>query len=312
MPSQPWQHPAIDMAAFLTQITSLLAPLQTQLASQQASLALIPSLQQELAQLRAEQAAAASVPPPLVHPVLPHVPLPQSPRLPPAEPAHRAAALGAPGNSQAIIDALINDVVAPGGNEVSPQHARSNYAHPTPSPARVNPLPEAFIPATIGSAQDNAQVLTQLLTTFHKKDVKYPTIHALDTALEEWAESAVAQGWSSAKLLSLFQYRNLLTKDLKDTPLPKVLDYHRLWTKAVNNGTHDMFAAEGHIYMPALLKSGVLAYQSTSSSSGKFGKKQDSPTGAAKPKDKIGSHPAGSCTKHPASTTHTTAECRLK
>jgi hypothetical protein len=183
-----------------------------------------------------------------------------------------------------------------------------------------------MIPAEAGSIQDNTQLLTNLITTFHKREVKYASLKALDQGLEEWWEAAAKSGtWTGLQLMSLANYRAFLIQELGPVrPLAKILDYHRLWTKAVNSFEHDMFQPGGH-YVPHLfLKAGLLepVRQSAAFSSHKGGKQSTNTTepgavassaatsGGRFRHPDSGKHPAGSCTKHPASTTHTTADCR--
>lgn len=182
-----------------------------------------------------------------------------------------------------------------------------------------------MIPVEAGSVQDYTQHLTRLMTTMHRTAAKYASLKALDQGLEEWWESESRHGtWTGLQLMSLANYRAFLIQELGPTrPLSKILEYHRLWTKAVYSFEHDMFQPGGH-YVPHLfLKAGLLEpiKSSSSSSSSHRGGKQSTNTaepGAAagtaaanlKRHPDSGKHPAGSCTKHPTSTTHTTAECR--
>jgi hypothetical protein len=183
-------------------------------------------------------------------------------------------------------------------------------------------------PVEVGSAEDNVQLLTNLVTTFRKKEVKYASLKALDQGLEEWWETVSDAGvWTGSQLKSLVEYRTFLINDLGPTcPLSKILEYHRLWSKAVSERRHDMFQVGGY-YVPHLfIKAGLLQVARSSGSSPfhhKGGGKRDTATepGAAtstadtvtpdrKRHPDSGKHAAGSCTKHPWSTTHTTAECR--
>jgi hypothetical protein len=184
-----------------------------------------------------------------------------------------------------------------------------------------------MIPAVAGSVQDNTQLLTSLITTFHKTTVKYSSLKALDEGLEEWWVKASKSGtWTGPQLMSVANYRTFLVLQLgPHRPFSKILDYHRFFTAAVNDGEHDMFQTGGH-YVPHLFfKAGLLESHKSSSSSyppragGKPSARSNEAGAAAGAAANTssrnrhpdsGKHPAGSCTNHPTSTTHTTAECR--
>jgi hypothetical protein len=93
--------------------------------------------------------------------------------------------------------------------------------------------------------------------------------------------------------------------------------YHEEWIAAVAGGDINMFAHGAYLYTPGLAKAKILLGQSTSRSRGKSERKAaESASGRSSEgqsaRAKAGKHAAGSCTNHPLSTTHTTAECRLK
>jgi hypothetical protein len=317
--------------------------------------AALQPVQAELASLRAGAPAPLSPPvPPLIPPpaagLLPVPPpspaqgagpVPPPPPPPPSPPPHRAALLGALSDSNSTLADLIRLLTSPDYNvapsdvrEVRPQSnthvpllpplsLQSSLAAPTP-PARFNPLPAEMIPRAAGSAEDNTQLLTSLITTFHKTTVKYNTLKALDEGLEDWWVKASKSGtWTGTQLMSVANYRAFLVHELGPTrPLSKVLEYHRLFTAAVNEGDHDMFQTGGH-YIPHLyLKAGLLEPLKSASAfhpPRKGGKSavSDEPgtaTGTVirKRHPDSGKHPAGSCANHPTSTTHTTAECKAK
>ena len=181
-----------------------------------------------------------------------------------------------------------------------------------------------MIPAEVGSTEDNVQLLTSLITTFRKREVKYTSLKALDQGLEEWWEDVSDSGtWTGAQLRSLVNYRTFVVKELGDVhTLSKVLEYHRLWTKAVSAGKHDMFQEGGHYVAHLFIKAGLMYTARPAGSSPPYkGNKRGTPSepGAATPPvtpggrrqhPDAGKYAAGSCTKHPTSTTHTTAECR--
>ena len=170
-----------------------------------------------------------------------------------------------------------------------------------------------MIPTTYGSERDNIQVLVELISQLHRKTEKFPNFAALSRGLEEWWELAVRNHWTAQQLDALARYRNLLLTEWGPSHFSKAAEYHRLFTKAVSAGTHDMFAPSGHLNLNALHRSGLMSVVPTSaasSSSSPSGKnKQRTPKTPAKP-GASGKHPAGSCIHHPQSTSHTTAECR--
>ena len=98
----------------------------------------------------------------------------------------------------------------------------------------------------------------------------------------------------------------------KRSPLHSVVKYHTLWIKAVNDREHDMFAHDSHIYLSAIVEAEIHLGPATNSSPNK-GKK--TPTASDTTARKEGEAPkkayaAGSCTHHPESVTHTTAQCK--
>jgi hypothetical protein len=328
-PLSPPPPPLIDLTAMTSLITAtVIAALQPQQAA-------MAALQAQMAELQ------SSRPPPPPSPAAPPRPASANRPAPSSPPPHRAVFAGE-GAAVAVNSLIQNLMLGPHAadakyddddevREVRPQasthtlpstHAPSHTA-PPPS-ARFNPLPAAMIPTEAGSVQDNTQLLTSLITTFHKREVKYATLKALDQGLEEWWESvSKSDTWSGRQLMSLANYRAFLIQELGPAyPLPKILEYHRLWTKAVNAGEVDMFGPGGH-YVPHLfLKAGLLTAPKPSSTFNRKGGTQSPPSsepgaaGSAAPTGTrfrhpdSGKHPAGSCTKHPWSTTHSTAECK--
>jgi hypothetical protein len=326
------------------------------LASLAASLANVTSLVQQLLQAQPVPAAAAgagqaagapasspsvppasppSVPPapPNVAPVLPYVPFSASPPVMPAlisPPPHRAAVLDrAAVASQGEIAALVNrfsalrddgDSDAEDMTVPTQPHTRTTLTSP---PAAAGILPQAFVPPPIGAEQSPTQQLAAIFNALNKQGgkVKYSTIEELDEALDDWAADALKSGRTAQQVESIRAYQRLLTKQFAISdrmPLKQVLEYHRLWCKAVHAGTIDLFsqgAAMNHdIYYAVTHPLRLTAQGSVSSSSqAKDNKFKASDKAAsdkvAKPKAK---HAPGSCTHHPTSTSHTTAECIKK
>jgi hypothetical protein len=168
---------------------------------------------------------------------------------------------------------------------------------------------------------DNNQIVTSMIATFHKRESKCTSLTQLDTALGKWLkEASTDPKWTGPMILSLVQYRRFVIDTLgKSAPFSAVLRYHTLWTEAVFERTHNMFANDGHFYISALVEAGLWAFThgpSSSSSSSRHGRKAHSPTSSTDRKEgepsKRAVYSAGSCTNHPASTTHTTSQCQKK
>jgi hypothetical protein len=276
--------------------------LQTQLSNMQAQL------------LALQASPPTSTPPPASAASTPLVSTIPSP--------HRVGPLGVLPEAQEEMDALLDRAVRGDRirSEVSdqnttPPHTRTSTSVTSPP---FNPLPDVFVPLVAGSIEDNKHILNSLIATFHKKESKYTTLDQLDTALGKWLKGvSVDDRWTGKMILSLVQYRRFVIETMgKQAIFSAVLKYHTLWTEAVSDKTHNMFAQDGHIYTAALIEAGLWAIpQSSSSPPSKQGKRQHSTSTSTERKEgettkKV--HPAGSCTNHPASTTHTTAQCQKK
>lgn len=269
-------------------------------------------------------------------PILPYIPLPDHdpdmPALvnPPSNSApHRAAVLDrAAVASQADIAALVNRLSLhsdPDSDEEDTQvphqpHTRS--AH-TPSTTTAGLLPQAFVPPPTGAEQSATQQLAAIFNALNKQGgkVKYSSIEELDEALGDWATDAAKAGRTAQQVESIRAYQRQLTTHFYVSdrmPLKQVLEYHRLWCKAVHAGTIDMFARGAELNFAILhavthpLK--LSAHGSTAPSShAKDGKSKAASDKAAAPqKPATVKYPAGSCIHHPTSTSHTTAECIKK
>ena len=191
-------------------------------------------------------------------------------------------------------------------------------------------LPSAFVPAQSGSEQSAQQQLAAILSGLTKSTskVKYANLSELNEALDDWAADSLRAGWSAAHMEALRRYQQQVVHRLgRSHPLKDVLEYHRRWCKAVHNGHIDMFAPGADLnlailhevshpqqfgYSPAGGSTAQLARQRRPGRSA--GAASTTAGAAARPPQaaKFASHPAGSCANHPASTTHTTAECRSK
>ena len=301
---------ASSIAAMRAELQTERAAAQVERAAMQAQLdAQAAATRQILAMLATLQApASAPLVPAPVHQAPPTV-------LPTVQPPHHLALLGASSiEQQALLDQILRD---PGANaEVKHSAHTAPYRVPpvsSPVASWLDPLPEALIPSLPGSERDNTQILTSIITGLKAREVKYTTLAQLDTALGDWVDSVVASStWTIKQLNSLTLYRRFVIDTLgRRSPLHSVVKYHTLWTKAVNARKHDMFADDGHIYLSALIEAEIGFGPATSTSSIKGKAQAASDTTARKegeaPKK---TYAAGSCTHHPESVTHTTAQCK--
>ena len=315
------------------------------LESLAATVASMAAFMQQLAQAQAASAsapaAAAVGPTPPAVPaaplaILPHIPLsPSAAPMPPLvrPPPHRAAVLdrAAPA-SQSDIAALVNRFSALRDDGDSDEdeaqvpaqsHTRTTRAPPpaTAASTAAAALPSAFVPQAVGTEQTAAQQLAAIFRALDKQGgkAKYTTIEELNEALDDWFADAVRANRPLHEVDSIRAYQRVLITRFAISdrmPLKQVLEYHRLWCKAVHAGTLDMFvpgAAMNHdIYYEVThpLKLLGQAPSAPSSKDGKF-KSASSKTTAPSPTSRA-KHPAGSCTHHPTSTSHTTAECVKK
>ena len=309
------------------------------LASLAADLASVKAMLQQFVQARQAPAAPGPAPsaPPSTTPILPHIPLPAPvPDVPalvsPQSNAapHRAAVLDrAAVASQSDIAALVNRFSAlrdDGDSDEEdarvPPQLYTRSAH-TSSTTTAGILPQAFVPPPIGAEQSATQQLAAIFNALNKQGgkVKYSTIEELDEALDDWAADALKSGRTAQQVESIRAYQRLLIKQFAISDkmtLKQVLEYNRLWCKAVHAGTIDMFApgaAMNHDIYYAVTHPLKLSTQAspTPSSQAKEGKpKAASDNKTPAPKKPTATYPAGSCTHHPTSTSHTTAECIKK
>jgi hypothetical protein len=305
-------------------------------ASVNALTAIVQQLMQaEAARQAAAALASAPAPPPAppgAAPLLPFIPLPPpaaAPDLPALvnpPPPHRAAVLDrAAASSQGDIAALVNRFTALPVDSDSdeedttvPPQQHTRPAH-TPRSTAAGVLPHAFVPAPVGSEHSATQQLAAIFSALNKQGgkVKYSSIEELNEALDDWAAEFVKTGRPAQQVESVRAYQRLLIQQFYVSdrmPLKQVLEYHRQWCKKVDNGSIDMFAPDAamnvHIHYevthPLRLSSQGSASSSSSPRDGKSKGKSD------KAKTPTAKHPAGSCTHHPLSTSHTTAECMKK
>ena len=305
-------------------------------ASVNALTAMVQQLMQAEAARQAAAALASAPAPPPAPPgaehLLPFIPIPPpatAPDLPTLvnpSPPHRVAVLDrAAASSQGDIAALVHrfsalpvDGDSDEEDTTVPPQQHTRTAH-TPRSNAAGVLPHAFVPAPVGSEHSATQQLAAIFSTLNKQGgkVKYSSIEELNEALDDWAAEFVKTGRPARQVESVRTYQRLLIQQFYVSdrmPLKQVLEYHRQWCKKVDNGSIDMFAPDAamNVYIhyevthPLRLSS---QGSSSSSSSPRDGKSKGKPDRA---KTATAKHPAGSCTHHPLSTSHTTAECVKK
>ena len=315
--------PRADASSQSAAIEALREQLAALLQSQQA-------LAQQMAALVAAQQPAPP-PPALIAPPSPAPrrqppPAAASPVRPPAPlrgaaspAAHRQGALGAGPVAAAELHALIDGALREPGADGDDDDDAAQVSIPSHQRARAlraSFLPDGMMPTTAGTGHDNAQLIAEALSTVGRKTSKYANFTALKLALEQWKEKAVREAWSAERLISIVRYHDLIVHDWGAARFQQSSEYHRLFIKAFDDGRHDMFRPDGHLYLSALHETGLMNVGSSPS--------VGAPRGAPKDKSRTpgrgtdakapasGKHPAGSCANHPDSTTHTTAECRRK
>jgi len=305
-------------SATASSIAALRAQIESDKAVAEATTAVLQAqLQQILSLLRNPQPAVAVSPPPpaattataaigaAVNTTRPIAPPVSSP------PPHRSALLDrstAIPPSAATFALPDNDEFGDSDDEVTP------HSH--------TPLPSAFRPTPAGSAQSAQQQLAAIVHGLSKQGskVKYSSLAELNEALDDWATSKIAAGWTVQQIESIRAYQRLLVHRLpmSGKPLKVILEYHHKWCKAVDSGAIDMFAPKAafdkdilyDVENPEQFGSTAATNTAAAGRAGKAKKPASAASSDATPATP--KHPAGSCTKHPTSTSHTTAECRLK
>lgn len=289
-----------DRAA--TEVTT--AALQAQLSRQAAD------MQQILSLLRnAQPTAAASTPPPAVS---------SPPHQPPSVP-HRSAVLDRTTSSRDLSN-LVAAVVNADLSDSEEQEVTSQ----THTTTRTTVLPPAFVPTPPGTEQSAQQQLAAIVSGLSKQGakVKYATVAEFNEALDDWATDSAKAGWTVRQVEAIRTYQRLLILKFlvaERRPFVQVLEYHRKWCKALYAGSIDMFAPGAELNLAILydvehpLTLGHSAAATTAAASPKThrsrGAAAAAATSAARTSPNAGRHAAGSCVNHPASTTHTTAEC---
>ena len=276
---------------------------------------------QQPAQPRPEQPQPDLIPPPRQAPPAAASPVrPPAPLRGAASPAaHRQGALGAGPAAAAEIHALIDGALhEPGADEdddgAAQVSAPSHHQRARPSPASF--LPAFMIPAPIGSGHDEQQVMAAALSAARRVTAKFANFTAMKQSLEDWCEDVELKQWPAERVMAVVRYHDLLVHTWGAARFQQSNEYHRLFIKDLNAGRHDMFAPRGHMNFGAMHEAGLFNVGSSSPAGASRGAGKDKGRTPGKGTDAkapaSGKHPAGSCTKHPDSTTHTTAECRQK
>jgi hypothetical protein len=236
---------------------------------------------------------------------------------------HSAPPISSPPHRRAVLDRSTATAIPPSANAfASLDNDEFGDSDDEVTPHSHTPLPSAFRPTPAGTAQSAQQQLAAIVNGLSKQGskVKYSSIAELNEALDDWATSRVAAGWTVQQIESIRAYQRLLVHRLpmSGKPLKVILEYHRKWCKAVDSGAIDMFAPKAAFDKDILydVENPEQFGSTAATSTARTGK----PDKARKPASSAGSeakpatakHPVGSCTNHPTSTTHTTAECRLK
>ena len=235
---------------------------------------------------------------------------------PPPAP-HRSTVLDRVSSSRDLSD-LVAAVVDADLSDSEEQEVTSHTHTTTPTAV----LPPAFVPTPPGTAQSAQQQLAAIVSSLGKQGakVKYATAAEFNEALDDWAADSVRAGQTLQQVEAIRAYQRLLILKFlvaERRPLAQVLEYHRKWCKAVHAGSIDMYAPGAELNLAILYDVEhpfTLSHSAGSTAAaGATGKPRKSASSAGSDtKPAAAKHPVGSCTKHPTSTTHTTAECRLK
>ena len=230
---------------------------------------------------------------------------------------HRRAVLT---NAAATVAPTIHDAVANDDSDED-EHEVRPHSHTRPQPAAV--LPAFFVPTPSGTEQSAQQQLAAIVSGLSKQGtrVKYASVAEFNEALDDWVADSLRAGWTAAQIESIRAYQRFVVKlYVSDNhSLKEILEYHRAWCKAVHAGTIDMFAAGAEFNWPilyAVLNPQQFGRAAASTPPAVKTAKARSPASTAS-STSSGSpaapkFPAGSCTNHPLSTTHTTADCKKK
>ena len=231
--------------------------------------------------------------------------------------------------SRAEVTELVNKFAALTNEDSDDDtHEVAPHTHTLRTQLPTKVLPAAFIPTPSGSEQSAQQQLAAIVHGLSKQGskVKYANIAELSEALDDWATDSLKAGWTATQVESIRALQRLLVVRFSVSerrPLKEVLEYHRKWCKAVHAGTIDMFTPGAELNLailydvsnPMQLSVGHTSTTSSHKTSGAKKAQSDAAPGTGgvtRGSPITAKHPPGSCTNHPNSTTHTTAECKKK
>ena len=319
-------HPAataVALAAMKAELEADKAAAQVQAASLQAQLDRQAAATQQILGLLAElRPVPAAAPPRQLPAVAGPDPLPRSgPVSGPTSASHRTAVLDrtAASAASANLFAALTD-----GDSDDDAHEVPLHSHTRTQPTVI--LPAAFVPTLSGTEESAGQQLAAIFKEFGKQGgkVKYATIKELDEALDDWVDDSLRRNWTAAQVESIRAYQRLLITHFSSSerrPFKEILEYHNKWCKAVHNKSIDMCARGAELNHDILYEvSHPKQYGSNTAAATaghRAGRSRDvtpAATSAATKRSSpaAGKYPTGSCTHHPTSTSHSTAECIKK
>ena len=174
-----------------------------------------------------------------------------------------------------------------------------------------------MIPAPVGSGHDEQQVMAAALSAARRVTAKFANFTAMKQSLEDWCEDVELKQWPAERVMAVVRYHDLLVHTWGAARFQQSNEYHRFFIKDLNcgaprhvraQGAHELrrYAGGWPVQRRLLLAGRRVPWR-------RQGQGDALPARAQTPRlPASGKHPAGSCTKHPDSTTHTTAECRQK
>lgn len=304
------------------------ADLQAQVNNLSAQIVSLPAM---ITAAISAQLAAAVAPPHPAQPVSlssapPRVVVLQS--APASAPTHHQRVLGVSSTETESINRLIEDAqqqrvsLDDEESEVDYNDTHTAQQSTTSQMRRSTPLSSSMFPASLAPTalgaqpDDPAHQLARLLTTFNKSSsMKYATLNDLSLAIDEWATISIKAGWSGEQIGTIFRYKTFLIDQIgRNNSVKEAAQYHSLWSKAVDAGTINLFSPGSEYHALSYIavfpaSSHTTGYTAKATHKNTISKKRKTPD-AASPKKKT--FAAGSCIKHPTSTSHDTSMCNKK
>lgn len=299
------------------------ADLQTQVNNLSAQIAGLPAI---ISAAIAAQLATTVAHPHPAQPTSTRAVVPQPALV--SAPTHHQRVLGVSTSQTESIDRLIEEAQQQRSNSddegsevdysdahIAQQSIPSLMRRPPQLPSSV--FPASLAPTALGAQPDDpAHQLARLLTTFNKSSsIKYATLNDLSLAIDEWATISIKAGWSGEQLGAIIRYKTFLIDQIgRNNSIKEAAQYHSLWSKAVDAGTISLFSPGSEYHALSYItvfpaSSHTTSYTAKATHTNSSGKKRKaaSPTS---PKKKT--FAAGSCTKHPTSTSHDNSMCNKK